>query len=86
MLKFIVNRVAQNILVLSAPGALFFAISGTVNVPGFWIYIASVLGYQIISLLIIVPRYPAYVELAQVRQVKHDDFKKWDRVPVTRSV
>ena len=82
MLKFILERVVQNILSISALGVLFFAISGTLAVLGFWIYIATVLGYQVVSLLLIVPRYPEYIELAQVRKVRRDDVKKWDQVVV----
>ncbi len=82
MLKFILGRVAQNILLLAALGTLFFAVSGTASVSGFWIYVATVLAYQILSLLIIVPRYPSYVELAQVRQTRRSDVRKWDRLVV----
>jgi hypothetical protein len=61
MMKFILERVVQNIVSLSALGVLFFTISGTAKVWGFWIYIATVLVYQVVSLLLIVPKYPAYV-------------------------
>jgi protein-S-isoprenylcysteine O-methyltransferase Ste14 len=82
MLKFILGRIAQNILALAALGVLFFTFSGTIKVLGFWIYIATVLVYQIISLLIIVPKHPAYIELANVRKTRHPNAKKWDRVVV----
>ena len=62
MLKFILQRVQQNVLSLSATGVLFFAFAGTLKIWGFWIYAAVVLTYQIVSLLIIVPRYPSYPE------------------------
>jgi len=82
MLKFIARRVVQNILVLVSLGVLFFIIAGTISVWGFWLYVATVLVYQIISLLIIVPRHPEYVELANVRKAEHTDVKKWDRTVV----
>jgi protein-S-isoprenylcysteine O-methyltransferase Ste14 len=82
MHKFIVERVTQNISSLAALGAFFFIFAGTIKVLGFWIYIATVLGYQIISLLIIVPRYPAYIELANVRKTRRPNAKQWDRVVV----
>jgi protein-S-isoprenylcysteine O-methyltransferase Ste14 len=82
MFKFILERVAQNISALVALGVLFFAFSGTIKVLGFWIYVATVLVYQIISLLVIVPRHPAYIELAKVRKTRHANAKKWDRVVV----
>ncbi len=79
MLKFIYQRVQQNILSLVPVGVLFFAFAGTLKIWGFWIYAATVLTYQILSLLIIVPRFPAYVELAHLRKVQRGDAKKWDR-------
>ena len=80
------QRVQQNILSLSAMGVLFFAFAGTFKIWGFWIYVATVLTYQIVSLLIIVPRFPAYLELARVRKVQRVDAKKWDRVVVWLSM
>ena len=82
MLKFIGRRIIQNIAALAALGALFFILAGTISVWGFWVYVATVLGYQIISLLIIVPKHPEYVELANVRKTAHTDAKKWDRVVI----
>ncbi|HOU12757.1 MAG TPA: isoprenylcysteine carboxylmethyltransferase family protein [Anaerolineae bacterium] len=82
MLKFIGRRIIQNIAALAALGALFFILAGTIRVWGFWVYVATVLGYQIISLLIIVPKHPEYIELANVRKTAHTDAKKWDRVVV----
>jgi protein-S-isoprenylcysteine O-methyltransferase Ste14 len=79
MLKFILQRVQQNVLSLFSTGVLFFFVAGTLSIRGFWIYIATVIVYQIISLLIIVPRYPAYIELAHVRKVHRMDSKSWDR-------
>ena len=38
--------------------------------------------YQVVSLLIIAPRYPAYIELAQVRRIKRTDVKRWDKIIV----
>ncbi len=82
MLRFISQRVQQNILSLVPVGVLFFAFAGTIKIWGFWIYVATVLTYQILSLLIIVPRFPAYVELARLRKVQRADAKKWDRTVV----
>lgn len=82
MLKFILGRIAQNILTLAALGLLFFTISGTIKVLGFWIYSATVLVYQIISLLVIVPKHPEYIELANVRKTRHSNAKKWDQVVI----
>jgi hypothetical protein len=79
MLKFITQRVQQNFLSLFSIGVLFFAFAGTLKVRGFWIYAATVLVYQIVSLSIIVPRFPAYVELARLRKIQRVDAKKWDR-------
>ncbi len=83
MIKFILDRVLHNILALSALGVLFFTVSGSAGIPGFWIYIATVLVYQAVSLLIIVPRYPSYVELAHVRKTVRAGVKKWDKVLVS---
>ncbi len=82
MLKFIGGRIVQNVAALAALGALFFILAGTISVRGFWVYVATVLGYQLISLLIIVPKHPEYVELANVRKTEHTDAKKWDRVVI----
>jgi protein-S-isoprenylcysteine O-methyltransferase Ste14 len=83
MIKFIINRVAQNIMTLAALGVLFFVLSGTLKILGFWIYVATVLAYQIISLLIIVPRHPEYIKLAEVRRIRHSGAKPWDRTLMT---
>ncbi len=80
MSKFIGQRVRQNALSLSSLGVLFFVVAGTLKILGFWIYAGTVLIYQIVSLLILVPRYPAYVELARVRKVQRTDAKKWDKL------
>ncbi len=82
MLRFISQRVQQNILSLFPVGVLFFAFAGTIKIWGFWIYVATVLTYQIVSLLIIVPRFPSYVELARLRKIQREDAKKWDRLIV----
>lgn len=82
MLKFILRRVQQNVLSSFAVGVLFFAIAGTIAIRGFWIYVTTVLIYQIVSLLIIVPRYPSYIELAHVRQIQREDAKKRDRLMI----
>lgn len=65
MLRFIGRRIVRNIAALAALGALFFILAGTINVGGFWVYVATVLRYQLISLLIIVPRHPEYTILTE---------------------
>lgn len=60
MFNFIWGRITRNISALAALGVLFFALAGTINVWGFWLYVATVLGYQLVSLLIIMPRHPEY--------------------------
>ncbi len=79
MLKFIFQRVQQNVLSLFSVGALFFVIAGTIKNIGFWIYAGTVLMYQIVSLLILVPKYPAYTELARIRKIQRTDAKNWDK-------
>lgn len=79
MLKFIFQRVLQNVLSLFSVGALFFVVAGTIKIIGFWIYVGTVLIYQIVSLLILVPKYPAYTELARTRKIQRADAKNWDK-------
>lgn len=79
MLKFIWGRIAQNILTLAVFGVLFFMLAGTIKALGFWMYVATALIYQIVSLLVIVPRHPEYIELANVRKIQQPNAKKWDR-------
>jgi protein-S-isoprenylcysteine O-methyltransferase Ste14 len=79
LLKFIGRRVRQNALSLFSLGVLFFVVAGTLKVIGFWLYAGTVLMYQIVSLLILVPRYPAYVELARIRKIRRTDVKPWDK-------
>jgi protein-S-isoprenylcysteine O-methyltransferase Ste14 len=79
---FILERVRQNILSLAALGVAFFILAGRIDIWGFWIYIGVVILYQVISLSIIVPRYPAYSALAEARKVRHSDVKAWDNVLV----
>jgi protein-S-isoprenylcysteine O-methyltransferase Ste14 len=38
--------------------------------------------YQVVSLLVIVPRYPAYLDLDEVRRRRHANVKGWDTVVV----
>ena len=82
MAQFIVKRVVQNLLSLTALAVLFVAAAGTLLVRGFWLYAITVIVYQVISLLFIVPRHPAYVELAVRRQLKRENAKAWDKVLV----
>jgi protein-S-isoprenylcysteine O-methyltransferase Ste14 len=80
--RFIMDRVQRNILSLAALGVAFFVLAGRIDIWGFWIYIAVVILYQVISLSIIVPNYPAYSDLAEARKVRHSDVKAWDKVLV----
>lgn len=82
MKAFIFNRVKQNTLMLATMGALFFILAGKLNLVGFWAYVATVLIYQVISLLILVPGHPEYIELAQVRKARRTDAKRWDQALV----
>ena len=45
-----------------------FILAGTLSIWGFWIYIATATIYQMVNLLIIVPRYPFYIEFARDRK------------------
>ena len=68
MLKFIVGKIVQNVLTLIASGALFFILAGTISAQGFWIYVVTGLGDQLISLLIIVPKHLEYIILTEEEQ------------------
>jgi protein-S-isoprenylcysteine O-methyltransferase Ste14 len=78
--QFIWKRSIKGAGALASMGLLLFTLAGKANILGFWIYIAVAILYQVISLLIIVPRYPAYIALAEARQVRRTDVKKWDTV------
>jgi protein-S-isoprenylcysteine O-methyltransferase Ste14 len=65
---------------LASLGLLLFTIAGRVDILGFWIYIVVAILYQVISVLIIVPRYPAYMALDEARRAKHANVKAWDKV------
>jgi len=82
MAQFILKRVAQNILSLTALVVLFAVVAGTPLVGGLWLYAMTVIVYQVISLLLIVPKHPAYMELAVRRQLKRENAKAWDKVLV----
>jgi protein-S-isoprenylcysteine O-methyltransferase Ste14 len=78
--KFILEKVVKSVGSLASLGLLLFTISGRVDILGFWIYIGVAILYQIISLLIIVPRYPEYAALDDARKARHTNAKKWDTV------
>ncbi len=78
--RFILKTAVQSLGALMALALLLFTLAGTYNVPGFWIYITLAISCQMISLFIIVPRYPALIDLAEARRSKHPDAKKWDKV------
>jgi len=78
--EFIVNKGIKSAGALASLGLLLFTLAGRINILGFWIYIAVAILYQVISLLIIVPRYPAFVDLDDARKVRHTDERQWDKV------
>lgn len=78
--KFILEKGMKSTGALASLGLLLFTLAGKVNILGFWIYIAIAILYQAISLLIIVPKYPAYIVLDEARKVRHTDVKAWDKV------
>ena len=78
--KFILEKGVKSVGSLASLGLLLFTISGRVDILGFWIYIAVAILYQIISLLIIVPKHPEYAALDDARKARHTNVKKWDTV------
>ena len=80
--EFIIKRCIRSIAALASLSLLLFALAGTLSIPGFWIYIAVAILYQVISLWLIVPRYPGYVALDEARRARHANAKAWDRVIV----
>jgi protein-S-isoprenylcysteine O-methyltransferase Ste14 len=78
--KFILRRGIGSAGALASLGLLLFTLAGTLDILGFWIYVALAILYQVISLFIIVPRYPAYVDLDEARRARHADVKGWDRL------
>ena len=73
---------------MASLGLLLFTLAGRVDIVGFWLYIGMAILYQVVSLLVIVPRYPAYVDLDEARKAQHADVKAWDKegVEVTSTV
>jgi protein-S-isoprenylcysteine O-methyltransferase Ste14 len=78
--KFILEKGTKSAGALASLGLLLFTIAGRVDIVGFWLYIGIAIVYQVVSLLVIVPRYPAYVDLDEARKARHADVKAWDRV------
>jgi protein-S-isoprenylcysteine O-methyltransferase Ste14 len=78
--QFIVNKGIKSVGAWASLGLLLFTLAGRINILGFWIYMAVAILYQVISLLIIVPRYPAFVDLDEARKVRHTDERQWDKV------
>ena len=78
--KFILEKGMKSTGALASLGFLLFTLAGSVNILGFWIYITIAILYQIISLLVIVPRYPAYIALDEARKVRHTNVKACDKV------
>jgi protein-S-isoprenylcysteine O-methyltransferase Ste14 len=80
--KFILGRIYQNLFALASIGVLFWVFAGTLWIPGLWLYFGVVMGYQVISLLYIVPRHPEFLALAEARRKKPAGAKAWDRYVV----
>jgi protein-S-isoprenylcysteine O-methyltransferase Ste14 len=80
--NFFVRRVANNFLLFGTLGWLLYVVAGTFFVRGFWIFAITALAYQIISLSILVSRYPEYMELAEIRKKNVENAKPWDRTLV----
>lgn len=78
--EFILEKGVKSVGALASLGLLLFTLAGTVNILGFWIYLAVAILYQVISLFIVVPRYPAYLDLDETRKRRHANVKGWDRV------
>jgi protein-S-isoprenylcysteine O-methyltransferase Ste14 len=78
--RFILEKSAKSIGALMSLGLLLFTLAGEVTILGFWIYLATAIIYQLVSLLIIVPKYPAYIALDEARKAKRADVKTWDKV------
>jgi protein-S-isoprenylcysteine O-methyltransferase Ste14 len=78
--KFILEKGMKSTGALASLGYFLFTLAGKVNILGFLIYIATAILYQVISLLIIVPKYPEYVALDDARKVRHTNEKEWDKV------
>jgi protein-S-isoprenylcysteine O-methyltransferase Ste14 len=78
--RFILEKGLKSAGALMALALLLFTLAGTYNIPGFWIYITLAISYQFVSLIILVPRYPAFLDLDAARKSRHPDAKKWDKV------
>jgi protein-S-isoprenylcysteine O-methyltransferase Ste14 len=78
--KFILEQGLKSAGSLASLGFLLFTLAGKVEILGFWIYIVVAIVYQVISLLIIVPKYPEYVALHEARKARPTNVKKWDTV------
>lgn len=78
--RFILAKGMKSAGALASLGLLLFTLAGRVDIFGFWIYITVAILSQFVGLLIIVPRYPAYVDLDDARRMRHSNEKKWDRL------
>lgn len=78
--EFLLVKGVKSAGALASLGLLLFVLAGRVDIFGFWIYILLAISYQVISLLIIVPRYPAFMDLDDARRVRRTDVKDWDKV------
>jgi protein-S-isoprenylcysteine O-methyltransferase Ste14 len=78
--KYILEKGTKSIGALAALGLLLFTLAGRIDIVGFWIYIALAILYQVVSLVVIVPRYPELLDLDDARKAMHSNVKRWDIV------
>jgi protein-S-isoprenylcysteine O-methyltransferase Ste14 len=79
-IEFILRRSASGLAALASLSLLLFTLAGRIDIPGFWIHLVTASLYQVVSLLIIVPRYPTYMVLDDARRARHAATREWDRV------
>ncbi len=77
--QFVLEKSTKSVGALLSLGLLLFTLAGRYDILGFWIYLVVAVAYQIVSLLVIVPRYPTLVDLDDARKTKHADVKEWDK-------
>ncbi len=66
--QFIWEKSVKGAGALASMGFLLFTLAGKTNILGFWLYTVVAILYQVISLLIIVPRYPVYIALTEAHR------------------
>jgi len=80
LIRFILEKSLKSAGALASLGLLLFTLAGSLNIVGFWVYIVLAILYQVVSLVIIVPKYPAYIDLDEARKATHANVKQWDKV------